>query len=98
MKNSKLDELMAYETREWIVIHLESFGDEFDRLAKTARQAGLAVRFSNEVYNIATNRPLTATDLEPLDEILKGYLSDFERLARTPEQKRLVAYFCQQRF
>jgi len=93
MNNLKLADLKAHQTSEWIITRLESFGHEFERLARTAKQTGLAERFNNTVHDIAEARPLTAADHEPLWASLQDYGNRFEQLARTPEQKQLAAAF-----
>src|SRR6266568_1860323 len=94
MQKQKLDDLFAHQTRESIKIRLESFSDEFERLARTAKQGVLAERFKVVVHDkeVATV-PLIAADLEPLADWMKGYGDGFEDLARTPEQKKLAASF-----
>jgi len=39
----KVDELTAHQTRESIMIRLESIGDEFERVARTATQGALLI-------------------------------------------------------
>jgi hypothetical protein len=92
MKNAKHHDLAAQQTRESIAIRMESFGDEFVRLAHTAGQGALAARFSDAVGEIVS-LPLTAADLQPLGEWLKGYGAEFEQAARTAGQKQLAASF-----
>jgi hypothetical protein len=92
MRNAKYDDLVAHQTSESIVIRMESFGDEFERLASTAKQGAVAARFKDAVHEVA-EVPLTAAELQPLGEWLKGYGEQFEQLARTPEQEKLVASF-----
>jgi hypothetical protein len=94
MKKSSYDELAAHQTRESIKIRLESFSDEFERLARTAKQGVLAERFKVVVHDKDTSTvPMIAADLEPLADWMKGYADGFEELARTPEQKKLAASF-----
>jgi len=94
MKKSLYDELAAHQTGESIKSRMESFGDEFERLARTEEQVILAERFKSATHasDIATV-PLIAADLEPLADWMKGYGNGFEKLARTTEQKKLVASF-----
>jgi hypothetical protein len=88
---SPYDALLAHQTGESILIRLEAFGDEFERLAKTAKQGVLAERFNVAVSDFAKGGPVTAADLEPLGKWLKGQGERFEALARTPEQEKLAA-------
>jgi hypothetical protein len=92
MRNAKRDELAAQQTQESIAIRMESFGDEFDRLASTAGQGALAARFKDGVHDVVSV-PLTAADLQPIGEWLKGYGEQFELLAKTADQKKLAASF-----
>jgi hypothetical protein len=93
MKNPTLDDLSAQQARESIMIRLEAFADEFERVAATAKQRHLAGRFTAAVSEIPKGGPLTAAGLEPLGEWLKGYGDGFEELARTSEQKELATSF-----
>jgi hypothetical protein len=92
MRKATRDDLAAHQTRESIMTRLESFGDEFGRLASTAKQGAQAERFSNAAHEVA-QVPLTAAELQPLAEWLKGNGDQFEEQATTPEQKKLVAAF-----
>lgn len=92
MRNAKHDDLVAQQTREYIAIRMESFAVEFKRLASTANLGALAERFSNAVHDVVSV-PLTAADVQPLGEWLKGYGEQFEQLASTADQKELVASF-----
>ena len=94
MKKSPTDDVSAQEMRNSVVIRLKAFSDEFERLARTARQGILAGRFGYAVNDeeIAPV-PLIAADLEPLAEWMKGYGDGFAKLARTPQEKKLVASF-----
>jgi hypothetical protein len=93
MGNAKLDDLFAHQTGESIMIRLESFADEFERVERTAKQGVLAESFKNAVHDIAKDGPLSAAHLEQLGDWLNGYVDGFERLASTSEQKELVASF-----
>lgn len=94
MKKPSYDELAAHQTRESIVIRMQSFKDEFERLARTAREVSLVDQFKGAIHaeDIATV-PWIAADLEPLAEWMKGYGDGFEELAQTPEQKNLAGSF-----
>jgi hypothetical protein len=92
MKNSKYDDLVAHQTSQSIVMRMEFFGDEFQRLASTAKQGAVAERFKDAVHEVV-EVPLTAAELQPLAEWLKDYGDQFEQQARTPEQKMWVASF-----
>jgi hypothetical protein len=93
MRNANHDDLVAHQARESIVIRMESFGDELERLASTAEQGAVAEGFRSAVQEVVQAGPLTAAELEPLGEWLKGYGDQFEQLARTAEQKQLAAAF-----
>jgi len=93
MGNPNLDELFAHQTGESIMIRLESFSDEFQRVARTDEQGVLAERFKNAVHDIAKGGPLTAADLKWLGKWIKGYIDGFEQLARTSEQRELASSF-----
>jgi hypothetical protein len=93
MRNARYDDLVAQQTRESIATRMESFADEFQRVARTAKQGALAESFSLSVHGVVARNPLTAADLEPLAQWLSSNGDQFEQLARTTEQKELVASF-----
>jgi len=92
MRNAKHDDLVAQQTRESIAIRMQSFGDEFERLASTATQSALATRFNDSAQEVV-RVPLTAAELQPLGEWLNGNRVQFEMVAKTTDQKQLVASF-----
>ena len=51
-QQSRLADYVAYDTSEAVIEKLESFGDEFERLAKTAKQKELAASFQQFVGEI----------------------------------------------
>jgi len=93
MKNPSLDELTAYQTHKSIIVRMEAFGDEFERVARTAKQGVLAERFKVAVSEIVSDRLLTVDFLEGMGEWLEDCGDGLEEVARTPEQKQLVASF-----
>jgi hypothetical protein len=90
------DERLMQQARESITTRLESFGQEFDRLAETAGQGVQAERFRMAVRHLAESGPLTAADFSGPTDFpgwLKMHGDRFEELATTPAQKELVASF-----
>jgi hypothetical protein len=93
MRDATRDDLVAHQARESIMIRMESFGDEFERVARTVEQGVMAERFKNDVHDFAKGGPVTAADLGQLGEWLKEYSDQFVQLAGTAEQKKLAASF-----
>jgi hypothetical protein len=90
------DERLMQRAQAIIMMRLEWFAQEFERLAETAKQGVQAEHFKEAVADIAGGGPLTAAGFSRYTNFpgwLKDHAERFEQLAATQPQKALAASF-----